>query len=143
TAAQQAKRRSHPGARPCISRITSAPPRPTKSSRVKLIIHIGMPKTGSTALQRSLRLLHPALLKQGILYPRLRGMGINHNTLWLLTRSQSIPSRYFRHLLASNPQYVSGVLPRAWADLINQIERYRPQTLILSGELLFDGAAHD
>ena len=36
---------------------------------VKLILHVGMAKSGSTALQRGLQQLQDRLLAQGYLYP--------------------------------------------------------------------------
>ncbi|QKE65450.1 hypothetical protein HNE05_19475 [Aquipseudomonas campi] len=38
-------------------------------SKKKIILHIGLPKTGSTALQQALHQSREALLRQGVLYP--------------------------------------------------------------------------
>ena len=48
----------------------------------KIILHIGMPKTGSSSIQDFLEVNRPALLEQGILYPALgieRGKGVRAN----------------------------------------------------------------
>ena len=36
---------------------------------MKIILHAGMPKAGSTALQVTLRRAHLSLLRKGVLYP--------------------------------------------------------------------------
>ena len=58
----------------------------------RIIIHCGLHKTGTTALQQFLMVAAPSLLQLGILYPRAGRLdhfgGGHHNIAWHLTRDR-------------------------------------------------------
>lgn len=110
---------------------------------MQLILHIGTPKTGSTALQEALIQLTPALQKRGILHPLLRTKVPNHSFLTLLTGNDEHMSGLFRYFIRKDPKYLTHKIPRAWNDLEAQIRKSRPRKLILSSEMLFSVLVFD
>lgn len=108
---------------------------------MKLILHIGMPKTGSTALQEFLVRNRGALLKQGVLYPMVDVSRLNHNFLSLfLFRNEQIP-RSLKAKYGSNLDLMTKDAEANWNQIKKQIKKYRPEVVILSGELVFRGLA--
>jgi hypothetical protein len=110
---------------------------------VKLVLHIGMPKTGTSTLQRALsgesRVLHQA----GILYPSPKGFRVtksnhnaNHNALSCVLlsfdrihREFRSPGRSLEHLRAYGKEF--------WDDIEQQVSCSRATTAVLSSEYLF------
>lgn len=104
---------------------------------MKVILHFGMPKAGSSALQAGLVAARPALVEAGILYPRAPVLSHSANalTLGLLPRDE-LP-RYVRHALKGKPP------PEAlFADWMVKIRSRMAQigghTLVLSAENLWE-----
>lgn len=104
---------------------------------MQVILHLGMPKTGTTALQDALIELNPALRERGILYPLLRTRLPNHNFLSLLTGNERKMNGLFRDFIRKDPDYLTQTIPKAWKDLESQIKEAQPRKLILSAEMLF------
>jgi Sulfotransferase domain len=98
---------------------------------VHIIIHCGMPKSGTTALQNVLDANHDALLERNVLYPRCGRFGERdtHHRCLFLSFSQKGKLRRF-----PTPQYSSQSYVR---DLVHEIDVSRVKTVILSSEQLF------
>ena len=96
-------------------------------------IHIGAPKTATSAIQNVLAANYKKLLKQGILYPKDHRHGDAHHTL--------VCDLIQKHQNVSMPDAWYGDLPRgeAWACLKAEISRHGSHihSVILSSELLF------
>ncbi|MFN6998800.1 MAG: hypothetical protein ACK4ST_02040, partial [Elioraea tepidiphila] len=95
----------------------------------RLFIHIGAPKTGSTAIQHFLADERAALLRHGILYPAAATIGKAHHAIG----AAIFPGRAGR--LGGVPR--DAALARALADVHAEIERHQPTTVILSTEYLW------
>lgn len=104
---------------------------------MKVILHIGMPKAGSTALQQTLGAIAPALRARGYCYPVGDGLPKNHNMLVCgFLEPERLP-RLFRQIYKKDARrlrrdfngFMTGIGERARAS--------GAHTLILSGEMLF------
>jgi hypothetical protein len=109
----------------------------TMGAVVKLILHIGMPKSGSTSLQKGLARLRAQLREHGYLYPVGHINKYNHTCL--VTGAET-PRRFPSNFRAY--YRISGGDPeqdfRRWIDNVRAtIKAEQPGTLILSGEPLF------
>lgn len=99
---------------------------------MKLIIHIGPPKTGTTALQRALFNSREELLKHGVLYPdpKIR-KAYNHGNLCYLFRPFSEAPRGMKK--KGEAHYIQqGKALRSQVE--QQTRDRRPDVLILSSE---------
>jgi len=104
---------------------------------MELILHLGMGKTGTSALQAGFSALREPLLARGILYPELGPGELHHNNLAMgLMRMENL-SRAPRQLCAGSEQKADERFDAMWARLRAAIERHRPGTLVISGENLF------
>lgn len=99
-------------------------------------LHIGMPKTGSTALQETLLASHDELLRQGVLYPRVPDPSFNNHRLLLVgtTPLKKLP----RHIRRS---YSEADLDARKAEFLravrSDLRTQDPRALVLSSESLF------
>lgn len=90
-----------------------------------LILHIGLPKTGTTSIQRALEALRGALRRQGICYPESRG--------------GAVPALLHRvgmtHGAGPRPDS-GGPADRFWNELTTEFRALGPAigTVVLSGE---------
>jgi hypothetical protein len=104
---------------------------------MKVILHIGMSKSGSSALQAGLHAMHDELLNAGILYPD-SGRGW-HGHVFLVHGSVA-PQRLPRQLLQAynGDEHAIGRDQGAWMSALEQeVAEARPHTIILSEESLF------
>jgi hypothetical protein len=102
---------------------------------VKTIIHIGMQKTGSTAIQQYLHLNRDELAAAGVLFPR--GLGrLNQQTLPLIGKGNESISALHRKMKLTNKQSAVTHVRRASRRVRQQIRALRPRTLVLSSEQL-------
>lgn len=111
---------------------------------MQTLLHIGMPKTGSTVLQDRLKGSPEALRAHGLLYPaNPPGFRFNNHRLLLLgfTAFEDLP----RHMLKGDLQGPDA-LPVAYAafraHLAAQIAEARPERVIFSSETLFRPLRH-
>lgn len=99
-----------------------------------LIIHAGMPKAGSTALQSRLNSQRAALRRHGILYPTKM---LNHNFLMAgVAPLQQLP-RIFRQYYQENESALDGDFQSFWTKIRDQIDRAKPDVVVMSGENLW------
>lgn len=106
---------------------------------MKTILHIGMPKTGTTALQDCLRASRDALADRGVLYPQ-NPPGCRFNNHRMLVFGFLPFDALPRHIL-SHPGYTRENYLAKYAEFLDglyaQAEASRPGTMILSSETLF------
>lgn len=104
---------------------------------MRLIVHIGMPKAGSSTLQRGLTLLRPALLEQGCLYPEPMVSGPDHGFLATAVRGPQTMPRIYRQRFAKRMDTMPAKVA-AWVDTVGRTaRRQKVHTVILSTETLF------
>lgn len=101
---------------------------------LKLLIHAGMPKAGSTALQARLKARRPSLRKSGILYPTKTQ---NHN--FLMAGAVPIGSlpRIFRQHYRNDKAALRRDFDEFWDQILRQIENTSPEIVVMSGENLW------
>jgi hypothetical protein len=103
---------------------------------MRLILHIGMPKTGTSTLQVALCEHRHRLAHAGILYPTPLGRRRNHNLLTVLLDDPDHLPREFR---ARGDRYET-VVERAetfWKSVRREVRRSRAELAIMSAEYLF------
>ncbi len=106
---------------------------------MRTVLHIGMPKTGSTALQDLMRASRPHLEERGVLYPaNPAGCGFNNHRMLIFG---FVPfHRLPRHIL-QHPEYTRWNLREHYAAMLatlrDQIGAVRPRHMVLSSESLF------
>lgn len=104
---------------------------------MKILLHIGMTKAGSSALQQGLAAARKDLMKEGILYP---DRGRTRNSHMLLLEGLVPPERLPRGLRGMYREDFAAIARdrRDWLDdLRRAIAKQRFHTLILSEEFLF------
>jgi len=103
---------------------------------MRTIVHYGMSKSGSTALQKGLSRAREPLLKQGILYPRAPIIPHSHNLLMAgLVPPGDLP-RFVRHSLKRAGE-TPDLCDRWIAELGEACARDGVRTLVLSAENLW------
>ena len=101
--------------------VTSSPlEKESIMAKGKVLIHIGGPKTGTTAIQTALAENRHALHERGILYP---GTGINQQV-----------SLYPLNRIAGFQNFVSGD-PSLWEQLVDEVNQWEG-VVVLSSEVL-------
>jgi hypothetical protein len=107
---------------------------------MKLLLHIGAPRTGTTAIQKFLRLNKESLSSQGFQF--LEGLGTPNNRLFTLLFSRSQPFRVapqfsHRHGLSTAEKKDEFIRTRGWfAQIDSSLGREPNSTLIVSSEQL-------
>ena len=100
---------------------------------VDIILHVGRPKTGTTAIQNFLANNKSKLLQQGVLYPHTGRFSISSNNHWALFLSLSSPKPF---VLPFSPDRTMSVA--AYKRLLQaEVQAYDAKTVILSCEALF------
>lgn len=104
---------------------------------MKAVVHIGMPKAGSTSIQNGLTALRAPLLAGGYFYPEPMTSGPDHGALALAVHdADSMPRLYLQRY--KNRLSVMPAKVEAWIDATGKIARKkRAHTLIFSAETLF------
>ena len=109
---------------------------------MKILLHIGQIKTGTTALQQSLDAASEIMLARKVLYPRFGGNAIAHHLLLPLCGDPAnLPPWSLENL--GGPEAAIQKARTAWANLCNEVRQRDPDVLVLSSEMLLgqtDGA---
>lgn len=106
---------------------------------MKLVLHLGMPKTGSTSIQTFMAQNRDQLLAFGVLYPKVNISTNNHNFMSVfLNEHENIPRRY-KAIYKDNADLVLRDADQNWQLIKNQIDKVKPKSVIISGEAIFRG----
>ena len=108
-----------------------------KAHKLHVILHIGSPKTGSTALQSACRAHAPALLAAGVLYPEVRSHAISHHFLGMLMLAPQQQPKVYGPTYVDQPELLQADFAEHWQDIKRQVRLYKPSVLLLSSEALF------
>lgn len=103
---------------------------------MRLILHVGTAKTGTTSLQRSLCDSRKILEEYGVLYPSTFKKEVAHHLLLGLYRSSD---RGVIVRLASGSHNIKKAANSLWEKIKREIDRKKPKVTILSSEYLFHG----
>jgi hypothetical protein len=113
----------------CDAIATDSSPWGIQAMKPYVILHIGLPKTGTTAIQRT---LNDFLEDPSFEYFRVGGAK-NCNHLYTLFSNQ--PERFHEHRrLGSNPAQILALNQSLEQELLNQLDKHRDKNCIISGE---------
>lgn len=108
----------------------------------ELLLHVGHKKTGSTTLQSTFAASAPALLARGVLYPRAV-RGASHAWLVLPLDFERQAPRLILRKFRGDAALAHAAHEREWAHLADQIQKTRPEKVVLSTEYLVDRLTPD
>jgi hypothetical protein len=107
----------------------------------KLVLHIGIPKTGTTSLQEGLKNYSKCLRRNKIYFPILFGKS-NHLFIAHLLDYWRFPSRLHKNWVSRFAKYDAlGFIVR-WSLILLSVNILRPHTVIFSSEYLFNRINH-
>ncbi|MEM7210794.1 MAG: hypothetical protein AAF479_02710 [Pseudomonadota bacterium] len=99
----------------------------------RLILHIGAPRTGTSAIQMTLQANRRALAANGFLYP------LSLDRVFIAAMASAWPPDIQqRRIGISGPTAINRLRRKTAAALQREVNEVRPHTLILSAEQLFD-----
>lgn len=104
---------------------------------MRILLHLGSPKTGTTALQARMTACSAQLARQGVLYPRVSSHPITHHFLSFMLRERTGLPRLFRPLYRDHPDWLAQDFARDWNEVRAQVRKHAPRTLVLSSESLY------
>lgn len=108
---------------------------------MKIILHIGQAKTGTTSIQKTFRDHHKACLDAGVLYPvegnfreqhHLMELGFTHGARTRFTNGGLMPCPISKRAFDHTDFRIF------WDRLEQAIRTHRPKILVLSSEMLFN-----
>lgn len=104
---------------------------------MRAIIHVGPMKTGTTALQESLAAHRQELLAEGVLYPRGNDTAnrTNHHPLAMCVLDVDRWRDRMWSGVQRDPTRMRRRAESYWAAVRREVERHRPDTIVLSSEL--------
>lgn len=106
---------------------------------MRTVLHIGMPKTGSTALQNCLRASRESLAAAGVLYPdNPPGCGFNNHRLLVFgyTPFGRLPRHVRRHAEYTRQNHRE-TYREFLGHVAGQVAERQPEVMVLSSETLF------
>lgn len=106
-------------------------------SLTHLLLHIGHPKTGTTALQTVLSANAAELLRNRILYP-VRAKPAEHKHSLIIPRMTGKENPRLRRITHLKGEALSELSERYWLSLKSEIETYAHDTLVLSAESFWE-----
>lgn len=101
---------------------------------MRLILHIGMPKAGSTALQTALAATRGPLRQRGVLYPK---GALNQNFLIAGIAPPGRLGRVYAQQYGNDHAAIARDFEGFWKGIVTAVEDQAPAVVVLSGELLF------
>lgn len=104
---------------------------------MKIILHIGMTKTGTTALQTSFFNARRSLLAQGVCYPDGGEGRENHRYLCPLFMAVPDLPRNIARKYRDDPASAAADAEALWADVRREVEKAQPKVFVLSSEYFF------
>ncbi|MDH4386756.1 MAG: hypothetical protein QE280_15085 [Caulobacter sp.] len=107
---------------------------------MRLLLHVGHAKTGTSSIQGSLAAARGPLLEAGVLYPMPPSFlpnSTNHNSLATGFGSEDRLLRGLKNKIQGSTLTTAGIFKSYCQEIISQIERSNPHITIISGEALF------
>ncbi len=108
--------------------------------RMRLVLHIGMPKSGSTALQTALAAARGKLRKNGILYPR---GALNQNFLIAGLAPPQALGRVLTQKYQGDDERIRADFQSFMKAIASEIAETSPYVTVLSAEFLFGPVADE
>ena len=102
---------------------------------MRVTVHIGMQKTGSTAVQQYLDVNRDVLAGRGLLFPRALGQR-NQQLLPIIAHGSDEISAIHRRMRMTEPDEVRQRVAKATRRTRRLISRFKPEHMVLSSEQL-------
>jgi hypothetical protein len=109
---------------------------------MEAIVHYGMAKTGTTSIQMALHSARSRLRERGLLYP-VTGGGRAHHILTALFKPFEDVRPAMRHRAGYDPARLHAAARRAWDSVKWQVDRAKPERVVLSSEMFFGTVSVD
>lgn len=110
---------------------------------MKIIVHFGKGKTGTTALQVALLDARAPLRARGVLFPKGTPQAENHHLLTALLLPGDKVRPDIRHLFGQDHARMQRAARAMWEQIKREVEQTRPKLVILSSEYFYDmGGEH-
>lgn len=102
---------------------------------MKILVHMGMGKTGTSSLQESLHAGSGRLRNKGVFYPQFRDRTVAHHLLVALCGDPNrLPPLFLRAV--GGPEAAVKQACEAWDLICREVQQRRPDILVLSSEHL-------
>lgn len=106
---------------------------------MRIILHIGSHKTGTSSIQKALWRHRSYLSDHGVLYPLIRNMK-RHSILSVPFHRTKVPREFWRHFGQDKAQ-VDEIAYGFWREIQTAVAQEKPDILVLSGEQFFSADA--
>ena len=107
-----------------------------RGSKMRIVLHAGSNKTGSTAIQNCCNASRDVLLDAGVLYPKL-GASTHHSQLLPAVLDDEEFRGNFNRSDAEGREKGVELSEGLWSDLYDQVDTTNPDILLLSSEFIF------
>ncbi len=104
---------------------------------MKIICHMGLPKTGTTSLQNAFFAAREKLWDHGVYYPDGGAARENHKLLTVLYKPDAEVTNGIKYLFGRNSQRIRRAAASMWDTIRKEVEQKKPKLLILSSEFFF------
>lgn len=104
---------------------------------MKIICHMGLPKTGTTSLQNAFFSAREKLLEHGVYYPDGGAARENHKLLTALYKPASEVTNGAKYLFDHNVERMQRAAASMWDTIRREVEQKKPKLLVLSSEFFF------
>ncbi|WP_234869871.1 hypothetical protein [Alitabrizicola rongguiensis] len=104
---------------------------------MSVILHIGQPKTGTTAIQNALVAQRDLLIKHGTLYPSPKHIPYVHHFLPVLIEDPDKIAQHTLNRMGFSPTVCKGMAREELALVRQQVDAVQPKQIILSSESMF------
>lgn len=101
---------------------------------MKIILHMGLRKTGTTSLQNALFASRDKLRERGVLYPHGGASRENHRLLTALFKPADRIKREVQYLFDFDRARMQRAAIDMWETIRRDVQRTKPQLLVLSSE---------
>ena len=104
---------------------------------VSVLLHIGQPKTGTTAIQNALLAQREQLIEHGTLYPTPKHIPYVHHFLPVLIEDPDKIAQHTLNRMGFDPMACKAMAQDELALVRRQVDEARPRQIILSSESMF------
>jgi len=109
---------------------------------MKILVHYGKAKTGTTAIQQTLAMSRRELRQYKVVYPKLAVVPRTQQSLAITFKDREKLHPNFLQYFDGDEEAMRKGGEYAWALVEDHLTRFKPDVLILSGEEFYAGMTH-
>lgn len=106
---------------------------------MKILVHYGKAKTGTTAIQQTLAMSRKELRQYKVVYPKLAVVPRTHQSLAITFKDRDKLHPNFLQYFNGDEEAMRKGGEYAWALVEDHLTRFKPDVLVLSGEEFYAG----